>query len=438
MAFAAGGPTYSVGQHLMTGHYATGLVFAALALLSFLRRDLACGRWLGPLFYALACLCKEVFVPLVGILWLIPQARSKLSQLAPYVAVAAGYFALRWLSLGSVVGGYGIHGATGWDRVHQMLNIPALLWGKDVIGVVVTACAGLVILSLVVFSPRSRWVVAGGTVLTLGPLVPLTTFPGINAADRYLFVVWWAICVAMAFGLNALARRGGGRYLAMLASLLLASGSWVQYVTVRDSVDAQSALFDALFKAVTHQQPNEYLVPPDFAVGYLHETLTNADRAYRLHSHSDQAPARVIPNHEEALTRLPLDALVSEYDASCRCVATTEGRLDILRAKGQLAKQSFRTNVPLALRIKYENGRVSWAFEKDGNKSGYFLFVDGDSRKFNIGESGVMGYPKSRKMDFRMEYVSSEGWRATTPLMHLDPIDTPSVEWRGMSVIPEP
>ncbi|MBC7940450.1 MAG: hypothetical protein H7Z19_11900, partial [Chitinophagaceae bacterium] len=75
--FLAMPPTAVVGQLLMTGHYAYGLLFSVLSLHCFagtLQRSGARPAWLAAFFYALACLCKELYVPLVLVTLALPLA----------------------------------------------------------------------------------------------------------------------------------------------------------------------------------------------------------------------------------------------------------------------------------------------------------------------------------------------------------------------------
>lgn len=97
---------------LMARQYIEGFVFACVAITLY-------GRYLRqkrlPLLviavstYAIACLCKEVFVPLPILLFLMPESTSRESarSVLPFLAVTALYLALREAMLGTFFGGYG-------------------------------------------------------------------------------------------------------------------------------------------------------------------------------------------------------------------------------------------------------------------------------------------------------------------------------------------
>lgn len=73
--FLAMPPVAGVAQMLMVGHYVYGLLFTVLALLAFNRAVLT-GQTRYALLtaglYALACLCKELYVPLPAVLLFLP------------------------------------------------------------------------------------------------------------------------------------------------------------------------------------------------------------------------------------------------------------------------------------------------------------------------------------------------------------------------------
>ena len=80
LVFLSMPPTGAIAQMLMTGHYAYGLLFTIIALYFYVA-SLRNNRWwfalVGAIFYLLACWCKELYVPLVGVLLFLPEANWK-------------------------------------------------------------------------------------------------------------------------------------------------------------------------------------------------------------------------------------------------------------------------------------------------------------------------------------------------------------------------
>jgi hypothetical protein len=117
MAFAAAAlflampPTAWVANTLMTTHYAWGLLFSVLALCAWARAIAATSVFwavTSALLYGLACLGKELYVPLVLVMLLWPGLgwRRGARLASPAIIVALAYLALRYHVLGGV-GGYG-------------------------------------------------------------------------------------------------------------------------------------------------------------------------------------------------------------------------------------------------------------------------------------------------------------------------------------------
>lgn len=202
-AFILGIPTLHVAAGLMHGHYATGLLLSLLAILGWIRHFERGGRiWLplSVVAYLLAVTCKEVYVPLVLVLPFLPVAslRQRIRPWLPYIGVAMAYTAWRYLVLGRLLGGYA-QGSFDYDNaLAQFLRIPVLLLGGGVTGLLFAVLFCL-LLPIAAWRRQLAWpLVLVLAAVTLLPLIPLTAFPGINQADRYLFMPWVALCALCA------------------------------------------------------------------------------------------------------------------------------------------------------------------------------------------------------------------------------------------------
>lgn len=99
---------------LWTRHYLEGLLFSLLSI-HFLLLGVRHNKFqlilLAALFYWLACLCKEVYIPLIGIILLLLWGKLELKQIAkilsPFVLVVIAYFVLRYYMLHeNMISGY--------------------------------------------------------------------------------------------------------------------------------------------------------------------------------------------------------------------------------------------------------------------------------------------------------------------------------------------
>ncbi len=204
VALLLGKPTFHIAAGLMHGHYATGFALAMLSILGW-TRYLKGERWywlvLSVLAYLLATTCKEVYVPLMVLLPFLPVGtwRQRLRALLPFLLVAAAYTGWRYLILEGLLGGYS--GEAGLDfanAARQLAGIPTLLIGKKLPGIII-AISFIALMSAAHMQRRLNWVLCAVVFcITIFPLLPLTSSPGINRPDRYLFVPWVALCTCLA------------------------------------------------------------------------------------------------------------------------------------------------------------------------------------------------------------------------------------------------
>ncbi len=119
-------PTAQVTHYLMVRHYVEGLALSLIAVWVYVQA-VKQERWtwavLGSLFYLLATLAKELYVPLViALAWLpIGIVKTRIRLLIPYIVVAILYTLLRFYMLGEHVFSSYIQ-TTTWQNI---LNFPA-------------------------------------------------------------------------------------------------------------------------------------------------------------------------------------------------------------------------------------------------------------------------------------------------------------------------
>jgi len=233
LLFLCGVPTIAWSRELLVRQYAEGLILAALATRLFVlsvRRDRAAPAWGSALLYLGAMLEKEVYVPLVALLVLLPEsdARRRLRRLVPHGVAVAAYVAARWAVLGTPGGGYGWTVRAG-ELPGVIARLPAaaarsLLSGSAWDWVLLVALAAGVAAALWVSGRRGAGLFAAALVLALAPVVPVAK----AFQDRYAGLAWVAVCAAFGFGCAALARRGRAPAAAGLAASALVAAVLVQ------------------------------------------------------------------------------------------------------------------------------------------------------------------------------------------------------------------
>lgn len=221
-----GKPTYHIAAGLMHGHYATGFVLSMLAILGwihYLREGKKYWILVSIASYILATTCKEVYVPLVILLPFLPAGSIKQRTQAaiPFVLVGIVYAGWRYLMLGALVGGYTHGHFDAIQALHQFSRIPMLLIGYKAPGILFASIfAAFSITSI--FQRNLNWpLILIIFVISTAPLFPLTAFPGINNADRYLFVPWLAISALLASSINCKMRTAAKYFLCTAIALSL-------------------------------------------------------------------------------------------------------------------------------------------------------------------------------------------------------------------------
>lgn len=298
VALLLGKPTIHIAAGLMHGHYATGLAFTLLSILGW-TRYLRGGRgyWLAisALSYLLATTCKEVYVPLVGLLPFLPAGtlRQRVRALLPFVLVAVVYTGWRYLLLGQLVGGYGQGSFDTSEALHQLLRIPQLLLGSKAAGLIV-AVSFIGLLCAAIVKRRLNWpltiVIFGIVVL---PLLPLTAFPGIKGPDRYLFVPWVALSACLA---AILPRQIHSIRAAAIPTLMIAT-QIALHVHERSEIKAELTYWDRLYRFAVSADKERQALFVGYDDGYKRLVLTGARNAADILATGAEADALQIVDH---------------------------------------------------------------------------------------------------------------------------------------------
>lgn len=304
VALLLGKPTAHIAAGLMHGHYASGFVLCMLAILGwtvYCRGGRARWLWISAVAYLLATACKEVYVPLVVLLPLLPAGpwQRRLRALAPFVAIALLYAGWRYLMLGRLLGGYTQGAFDAGEAVQQLLRIPRLLLGSKPPGHLLTmAFAGLLCLAACQRRLNGPLAVAM-LALVLLPLLPLTAFPGIHSADRYLFVPWLACaaCLAAIFPPALSWRRSAAAGAVLVAAL---AGVHAQE---RQVLKDNLAYWDTLYRFALslNKERQAIFVAAEFGGtddGYKRSVLTNARRTAELYA-QQHAPGELLVIDEQ-------------------------------------------------------------------------------------------------------------------------------------------
>jgi hypothetical protein len=429
--------TGAVGRMLMTGHYAYGLLFSVLALYLFARgvREGRKGLSLAAaLFYALACLCKELYPPLIAAMVLLPVGsfRERLRHLPALLVAAAGYAALR-LTVLQGVNTYARPpldgGLSAGEIGRQFVDA---LFGAGLPGGV-GILAAVLALFVAAFRPRQR--VSWGFVLVilLLAVLPILGMARMGFADltasRLLYLLSWAVAVGLAWSL------GRGRVLG--AFLVVAAAALVlgQQGTA-SHIDAAARQLEAQYGFVAEPRPDAFLLPPGFAyVGYL-ESMRDAS----LRLGRAQLPA--VLKSEEELERIGRDPgeRVFHWSLECSCVAPMgAGGEAFLREHRAMLEAGIGKTLRVMVEVQDHGMRklLRWKFASEDPGSFELHLIE--YMRYSVPPEGEIRFgldvtaPRNAELHLRVQLRSPEGWLARSPVLAIHPGRASRVEWAGPS-----
>lgn len=203
----------AMALYLNTRHYVEGLLLSTVVAFCWLAADRSRPRLpaaLGPVAYAAALACKEIFAPVPFILALVVGGpwRTKRRRLLPYLALAVVYALYRWWLLGRLIGGDYFPGRSLSLDAGALVAATLGSWP----GVVIVAA----ILAIGLWTRSGRLALAGKAMIclavALGTVLPVAAhLPTIHAdpqSYRVLLAVGVWISVALSFSLGAAVRAG--------------------------------------------------------------------------------------------------------------------------------------------------------------------------------------------------------------------------------------
>ncbi len=196
--FLLGAPVVVLAQQLMSRHYASGLVFAILAIICWLHRREQHGRYflaLAVFCYLMAILNKEIYAPLPLILFFWGRAtlKERLRNMAPFALALLVFVVWRAVMVGSAVGGYGGRFNDFGDILQTLKTLPQIFFGQWWFVPVV-----LLFLLLIAWCrlPNQALVVIASVCAVLMPFLAIQA--SANISDfRFGFLPWWSLCILL-------------------------------------------------------------------------------------------------------------------------------------------------------------------------------------------------------------------------------------------------
>jgi hypothetical protein len=447
--FLSNAATVYVAQELMDGHYAAGLLFSILALYGYVRAVRE-QNWrpalIGAFFYLLAVLCKEIYVPLIGILLFLPEGelRTRLRFAQTYGLLALGYIPWRYIVLNGSLGGHdpgfitNLSLAETWQIIRIFFRMPEILLGGES-----AAYALLLTISFAYFyNKRNKLpVFIVGYFLAAAPLAPV--WKSLVGIGRYHFFFWWSSSIYFAILLSTWAKPKPIRYLLAVLLLVLSLNTSYREMysyngskAVRDCHDAASKfILNSNSEQVLYDTRNVWY-PVSNLVGYLVKVEKEL---------SPSSPPRALVTQDlDTLDSFLLSKkTVWSYNERCRCMENISSRVPLL----VLDYRKKQIERPLFLNLKYDQNTLSWQFGPYG--VGIYEIVTDFSSFLPDSSKGTLVIPMPSKgtlvipmpskgtdrrdilhyLDFYLRYTSPSGWVTRSPSLHFEPVSGRVLTW---------
>jgi hypothetical protein len=429
--FLIGPAIASLAPLLFVRHYIEVILLGSLAVMAWVGALRSTGKraWmlalLSAAFYFIASMAKEIAVPLIVLLPLLPEPdkdRKRLRFIVPHAAMLALYLIVRYEVLGTLTGGYGFKVDLG--------SLPALalaLPGKiasECIGGRFSVAAVLILIAFVVGilalffrrGLRALFLTAAALLLALLPVLPVST----QMEPRYAVPAWIVLAMAFAAGCQALEdkKRWIGAVLgltACLSGLILNRQDWnVRFARAERMSVEDRFLFD--------MREGDVLRQPLLLTASLGELQWMKEKVF----HRPSGGRWFQDDLYLCLHREPLGR-VWGYDQGVRRVVDITARIPAQRDQ---FCSSIRWDAPLRAIFQNSKGALRW--DLGPYQKGKYSFLMGD---------GTAVFEMPRRAAFQMQehapflllrvrYESPEGWVTYSPEIRVPLVEGEGVNWR--------
>jgi hypothetical protein len=410
----------------MTRHYIEGLIFALISIYLFMKaqeKDDVNYTYGSAFFYLLACLAKEVYVPLIVILMAASTgtAKERLKSLYPFLMVAVIYTLWRFHMLDSsgMLSAYPNIPITGKDVFYLPLSIIKTM-GWDSCWPLIMA--GLLFIIFILFvlnnSRHSNLLILLFALCVILPIIPVSS----PLYSRYLIVFSFVYFIGIGVGLQ---------YFHGIPFLKSIKTEMVVIVAVA-----------AVLISVFHIQKNirgwqdygkeisvegKFLLYNDDPQNLL---VTSCGHCYWAFS----ALRKTVLNLPQGPSFCVKDCTCAYLYPDKKVWININGHL--FTGNGVIEKklpENCGEKRELSIDFSYSHGKLKWQFGtyREGR---YFLFLKGwDSGLIQVKREGEIVREFDLENDFILvKYESYDGWKTYSPVLKFDRVASHegSINWR--------
>ncbi|MDP1787915.1 glycosyltransferase family 39 protein [Nitrosomonas sp.] len=435
--------TGAIGQMLMTGHYAYGLLFSVLTFYFFargVRENRIYFSLVAAGFYALACWSKELYVPIIAILIFLPESNWKVRfrHTWPAMLVAAAYIAYRLIVHGGI-GGYGIPldinlltASDTWMKFFSNLFGGGWVW-KLIFAYVVFS----IIIAITFQNQRINLLfLLSWVVVIFIPILPVLQIGFSGDSSRFLFFISWLFAVLLAWLTNP------SRLHTVTLVIVVTFFVFPQKETI-SGIANTTKIMEEQNRFLLENSEEKKLLPLYFNNLSKLDSIRSVNSLYNSYNSPD------LIRNEDKLSELgdEIGSKVFQFNDSCQCIQ-------------QMGKERYRNHVNsfhsqlaagadqfLSVELEVENRRfrklLRWKFSSSSGSEGNFILYINEYGMIPLSPSGEMPFglditvtnPLKQMFHVYVHLVSPEGWIARSPLLTINPAINNKVSWSGKSAV---
>lgn len=414
--FVLGIPSASWIVELPCRHYIEGLIWAALSAWFFTRalraRSPALPAGLSALFYFLSMLEKEVYVPLLFLLLVLPESafETRFRRLRPHLVALYLYLAWRWVMLGTLAGGYGwAVRPREWPGLILRLpvRLAATLFGRPTVpAFLLLACLFAGVALLLRRRPACLGLLSVAAILVVAPIVPVAKAVG----ERFGTLLWLLVTVAFVFGCRELSSGSLRAAPAAMTLLLLAIAAaaianrveWRRLCAKGERMSTEGRAFLSL-------RPGDALAHPLIPAAAMSETRWFKEEQLRLPRGSGWYADDIY-----LCKASPPPGRIWEYDESAGTVRDVTRRA--LKAAARYCGNL--RSAPMWADFESSRGSLFWTLGPY-ERGSYALVLEKGVESLTVArEDGYRLTPGV--LSLMLRYESPEGWVTYSPELTMD------------------
>ena len=433
--FISGAPLYTLTEQLMTRHYIEGMIFCILSIIFSIKHSNSKNNnniIISLVFYILAAISKEIYVPLIGILLLIYFYKKVINYkiIFSHLLIGLSYTGWRFFMLPSVIGGYStgdfnISGIKFEKYAYGYLKIPEIIFGNFWI----LAVLAILALTIIYFyiKPKNIIFILSSLILILLPLAPLMNYPGINYPDRYLFALWIFLSLfitVIIFNILYSCEKIVGKITFIIFIFLTLPLSANQSYKYRGYAILMGNEFDSHAKFINNNESEINFFPSKLVSdsGWFITGLLDLNKN--------------ILNKENKIKIITDEIYIKDvykdfwiFSQQCKCIENKSS--DLENTKNLLFK-SIRLDSSLSVYLKIQRNpdSIEWLFGPYTSGSYEVLLPDTYvAMKLQKKGSLKIQIDNTKDISFVLKYTDPTGWSTYSPLLKVG-VFTPVQEWK--------